>query len=545
MCLNPSNIVSNSKYVNPFSMLNLSVPCGHCDECREILKNEWRTRMSFEIDHTYTECHGVCMFLTFTFNPENLSTFSFVDNRFLPSTPFECFDHSKIHTFLNSMRVYFYRNYQFTNQDYRYFIAEEFGKHTQRPHLHMCLHINRAMEENEYYTIVEHLRSIWSYGFMFPRFDVHRNMYVDNQNNPSTPFFRDKLASGKYVSKYVLKDLSFYKQPGLKEYSELTTYTKKTLFEEGFKYSYTNSTYTPSQKLLSDEFNPVSHPFGKIRYYKQVLNNIFPTHFQSKGYGSLHSKVTSILMQKDNMVNATNLLECGIENPLTHERTDIPSYYTDKLNYKFVWLGKTNVFGERQYERTPTNFRMLSLKRKFSFVTSKAQSKYAEYFGNRLSKNSIRELAYYAYSYRCLNGLSIDFILSHFGDPFTTETASFVFQLSHLGTFAEEYIKEHNISDIISYISKYDDASGCYLYGQKHWLSLSAIFTNSNRKLLAKFPSSHAGERGTFERTIIDKMQSYKSLLNEYEIFRRSLRRQQIDKYNKIGKLNIKFKNRD
>ena len=485
------------------------------------------------------------MFLTFTFNQENLSTFSFVDNRFLPSTPFECFDHSKIHTFLNSMRVFFYRNYQFTNQDYRYFIAEEYGKHTQRPHLHMCLHINRQMKENEYYTIVEHLRSIWTYGFMFPKFDVHRNMYVDNQNNPSTPFFRDKLASGKYVSKYVLKDLSFYKQPCLKEYSALTTYTKKTLFEEGFKYSYTNSTYTPSQKLLSDEFNPVSHKYGKIRYYKQVLNNIFPTHFQSKGYGSLHSKVTSILMQKDNMSNANNLVENGIENPLTHERVDIPSYYTDKLNYKFVWLGKTNVFGERQYERTPTNFRMLSLKRRFSFLTSKVQTKYAEYFGNRLSQDSIRELSYYAYSYRCLNGLSIDFILRHFGDPFTTETASFVFQLSHLGTFAEEYIKEHNISDIISYISKFDDASGCYLYGQKHWLSLSGIFTNSNRKLLSKFPSSHTSECGTFERTIIDKMLLYKSLLNEYEIFRRSLRKQQIDKYNKIGKLNLKFKNRD
>lgn len=544
MCLNPQNIVSNSKYVTPFTMLNLSVPCGHCDECREILKNEWRTRMSFEIDHTYSECNGVCMFLTFTFNEENLSTFSFVDNQFLPSTPFMCFDHSKIHTFLNSMRVYFYRNYQFSNTDYRYFIAEEYGKNTKRPHLHMCLHINKKMTQSEYYNIVEHLRSIWKYGFMFPKFDVHRNMYVDNFGKPSSPFFRDKVASGKYVSKYVLKDLSFYKQSGIKEYSELTSYTKKTLFKNGFKYSYTNSDFTPSDKLLSDEFNPASHPYGKIRYYKQIVNNIFPSHFQSKSYGSLHSKVKNILNQVDNYSNANNLVENGVENPLTHERETLISYYSDKLQYKFVWLGEKNLFGERKYVRTPTNFRMLSLNRRFKEKTCKLYNKLTAYFNNRFSADALRELSYYAYSYRCLNGLSYDFIFRHFGNPYDSKVASFVYQLSHLGTFAEEYIKEHNISDIIGFVTKYD-ADGSYLYGQKHWLSLSAIFSSSNRKLLASFPSSHASEVGTLEASYLHKMNTYKTLLAEYELFRRSLRKVQIDKYNRIGKLNVKLQKRD
>lgn len=545
MCINPQHIVNNSKYVNPFTMLNLSVPCGKCDECREIQKNEWRTRMSMEIDHTYSECHGVCVFLTFTFDNDNLSQFSFDNTSFLPKDPFLCFDHKKVHTFLNSMRVFFYRNYNFTNEDYRYFIAEEYGKNTQRPHLHMCLHINKAMSEQEYYSIVEHLRSIWTYGFMFPKFDRHRNMYVDNFAQPSTPFFRDKLASGKYVSKYVLKDLSFYKQDTLKVFSSLSSFAKDKLYRDGFSYTYTNSKFVPSDKLLSEELNPVSHPYGKIRYYKQIINNIFPTHFQSKGYGSLHSKVKDILSQKDNFVNASNLINNGIENPLTHERETITSFYADKLNYKFVWLGETNIFGERKYVRTPTNFRMLSLRNRFETLTTRLSNKLTGYFGTRLSSEGIKELTYYAYSYRYLNGLSYDFIFRHFGNPFDSKTASFVFQLSHLGTFAEEYIKEHNLSQLISFVNRYDTETGNYFYGQKHWLDLSVIFNGCTRKLLSSFPSSHASEVDTIERTYIDKLSCYKQLLNEYEMYRRSLRRQQIDNYNRIGKLSIKFQKRD
>lgn len=545
MCLNLQHIVSNAKYVNPFSMLNLSVPCGKCDECREILKNEWRTRMSMEIDHTYSECNGVCFFLTFTFNPENLSTFSFVNNKFLPATPFECFDHSKVHTFLNSMRVFFYRNYGFSNLDYRYFIAEEYGKHTQRPHLHMCLHINKHMQEQEYFTIVEHLRSLWSYGFMFPKFDTHRNMYVDNCNNPSSPFFRNKVASGKYVSKYVLKDLSFYKQDTLKTYSSLSSYVKKQLFSVGFEYTYTNSKYAPSDKLLSEDLNPVTHPYGKIRYYKQIINNIFPTHFQSKGYGSLHSKVSHILSQQDNYTNALNMVTYGIENPLTHEYEQLTSYYSDKLNYKFVWLGETNIFGERKYVRTPTNFRILSLKQRFTTRVSNLSEKYIAYFGDRLSPKNAKELSYYALSYRFLNGLSYDFIFRHFGNPFDEKNASFVFQMSHLGTFAEEYIKEHNLSTLISFVNRFDTDSGNYYYGQKHWLDLSVIFNGSCRKLLSSFPSSHADEDGTIERQYLDKLFYYNNLLTEYELYRRAARKQQIDRYNRIGKLNLKLQKRD
>ena len=168
---------------------------------------------------------------------------------------------------------------------YKYFFCSEYGKFTKRPHYHGLFLLEPVVD---FTWFAEKCRSIWHYGFMFPRYKNGR--YVDNLGAVSSVELRNLNAACKYVSKYITKDLDYYELPQIKDYIE--------------KREYLNV---------------------EMRNY---FNGCLPRHYQSKGIGS------SLL--KDGM-NADKLLEYvikGIFNPTTCKIEALPRYYVEKLCFE-------------------------------------------------------------------------------------------------------------------------------------------------------------------------------------------------------------------
>lgn len=188
--------------------LHLSVPCGKCDECRSALQSEWQTRLLYHTHDTYKN-GGVGVFLTFTYAPNKLHYFPVPELSDVP-----CFDRSEVIEFLHALKHRVQKHYGYDM--YTYFLVSEYGKTTKRPHLHMAAYLKNGLDPTWF---AETCRALWSdKGFMFPKYDHKRKMYVDNYNCPSDILFKSEYGSARYVSKYITKDISFYSIPALSDY---------------------------------------------------------------------------------------------------------------------------------------------------------------------------------------------------------------------------------------------------------------------------------------------------------------------------------------
>ena len=164
------------------------VPCGDCLECRSLSQNSWVTRLGFDLQDLYAN-GGKAIFLTFTYNNECLphSNFGLSDYKKVA-----CFQHDDVLRFLNNLKVYVNRKYG--KSKYKYFWCSEYGKFTKRPHYHALFMLAKGVDSTWF---AEKCRSLWEYGFMFPRRKGDR--YVDNTGATTTIELRNRQAACKYV----------------------------------------------------------------------------------------------------------------------------------------------------------------------------------------------------------------------------------------------------------------------------------------------------------------------------------------------------------
>lgn len=299
MCTAPLYIKNNSVYKSYLhSFKGYEVPCGRCDECRNTYISDWRTRISFELSNLYSR-GGCAVFLTFTYDNEHLPLYT--DGNF----SIHCFNHKDVKAFLNRLKVSCYR--AFGANSYKYFFTSEYGKTTCRPHYHGLFFLQPYVD---YVMFTELARSVWSYGFMFPKYDIHQNKYVDNYGSISTPLIRSLVGGAKYVSKYVTKDLSFYDLPSVSSY-------------------------------ISDKDNK-----DKMRPY-------LPKHWQSNLLGL---SILDSVNQFDS-VSVERVLNDGIVNPLTFDVVSCPRFIINKLLYKNVKSNRISpTTGKYLYDRYLSDF---------------------------------------------------------------------------------------------------------------------------------------------------------------------------------------------
>ena len=376
MCTSPIVINNPSVYTNRyFSNQKISVPCGHCLECESSKQGDWRTRLNYEIDSLYKR-GGIAIFLTFTYNNDNLPHFVcpplpkvmdkyFIRRAIMESNPnycsyivddlgfdnpafdfkrgfyydypfafddseynysdIPCFSKEHVKKFLNNLKVHAHEIYGAGS--YKYFWVCEYGGKKSRPHYH-CLFM---LEPNvNWHEFTELCRSLWNYGYMFPFYDEKLKKYRNEKMEIIPPTLRSPLDGSSYATKYVTKDMDFFNDP----------------------YFACLENYLPFWRALS---RSVDCKFLPCREFYKMCINQFPFHLQSKGIGDciLDS------LDENSLIDA---LQNGIRLPKYQENlkpfsVSLPQYIIQKLLYKSVKSERTSrLSGLPLYDKVFTDF---------------------------------------------------------------------------------------------------------------------------------------------------------------------------------------------
>ena len=221
MCTNCITIPSNSKrYKSLVSRSKLTVPCGKCPECINQAQEDWFLRTWKEIKD-YNESGGAVVFFTLTYNNWNLPVYTDVASYTDPDTG-EIYDRvfhipcfSKYHKdkYINSLLKWFERRGVTgdNSKGIRYIWTSEYGMDrngTHRPHYHPLLFFPKeAMDLFKNKTQLGNLiKSFWPYGFKYFSEEKDGGMFVTSE------------FAGRYVTKYVVKDIGFFSQPEVNDY---------------------------------------------------------------------------------------------------------------------------------------------------------------------------------------------------------------------------------------------------------------------------------------------------------------------------------------
>lgn len=311
MCLSPTHVYPKSVYFrSAISSSSIDVPCGECAACRDARKVAWEDRLCLEVSDWYKN-GGIGVLLTFTYNDYFLPRFAVDDNNTIP-----CFSSFDVKQFLNRLKVRC--NREFGKGFYKYFVCSEFGKTTQRPHLHSAFLIK---DGTKYVQFCEICRECWSLtfktdrnghkklvhrlGFMFPK--LVRGRYVDDLGRDRDPRFRSQLAGAKYVCKYICKDLAYIEDPRIS-------------------------------------------PYVKESYFKGFL----PKSYKSNNLG--FAPVKRIVESGDSS-KIDRMLKDGIWSPLQQKYIPLWSSAVNRLMYDNVFRGRFNLLtGKKLYDRELSSF---------------------------------------------------------------------------------------------------------------------------------------------------------------------------------------------
>ena len=343
MCFCPLTIRANKAYdISLYTNDTYSVPCGKCAECRSEHRSEWATRMQFEV-HDLTRRGGHALMLLLSYNDENLPLFPFYGLEDMP-----CFNKQHVLNFLNKLKVYAHRLYG--KGSFKYMICSEYGENTRRPHYHVIFMLEPCVDWQSFCLKVH---EYWKHGFVFPKFDKNRNLFVDNNNNPVSPLVRNAVAGGRYCTKYITKDLYFLGQPRLAE------------FLKGEYY-----------QSLKRERN-----YDEKRKYDYCL----PFHLQSKGLGKC--MINYLDLSSESTIEVTFNKGClDFSNPGKY--LSLPHYIIHKLMYKNVSTRHfeepriSSVTGKYLYDRELTDFGKKYLKHIFKSRIYRQSDKIKNFYDN-------------------------------------------------------------------------------------------------------------------------------------------------------------------
>ena len=124
MCVSPINV--KVRQGMPDERIE-RVPCGRCFQCRKVKVDDWTTRMMIEANqHLYN------YFLTLTYNDDHV--------------PFKgnCF------TLVKSDLQNYFKRLRKQGFVFRYFATGEYGSHTFRPHYHVIVFSDKAIDITDF-----------------------------------------------------------------------------------------------------------------------------------------------------------------------------------------------------------------------------------------------------------------------------------------------------------------------------------------------------------------------------------------------------------
>lgn len=145
MCYFPLRIINPKKNPTYRDKLYLTVPCGHCKQCRDRKVNDYAVRAYFEGLHTKS-LGGVNLICTFTYS-------SFTIPRDEHGEP--TFDKHDIQCFFKMLR----KNLGY--ESFRYIICGEYGTQSNLPHFHAIIHYNKCVIGSDLFHIISTIKYTW------------------------------------------------------------------------------------------------------------------------------------------------------------------------------------------------------------------------------------------------------------------------------------------------------------------------------------------------------------------------------------------------
>ena len=284
MCTRPIYIYNPSRRWRFNQPLRIAVPCGHCEECAKIKRDEWFFRSLVEYNH-FIKIGGCAYFVTLSYNDDELPYITTPEGKRI-----KAFNRSHIRSFCKYVRTWLKRH-GYPYLGFKFLICSEYGGHsTKRPHYHGILFLpfklnywtDKIPLSDRYYTnkrgtkrmklpFTYFITSVWTHGYVVC----------------SKLGWEIKSVGGiKYASKYITKDMEYIRLRGLRKYFDNSDY--KQWIKENAEY--------------------------------------FPKHWQSVGYGS--SFCEEIAKQKNipQFLLSSRASVCGLDKSVS-----IPRYY----HYKF------------------------------------------------------------------------------------------------------------------------------------------------------------------------------------------------------------------
>lgn len=240
MCYRPVKISNPSRHYANDMPKYLYVPCGHCADCLRNKKTEWYFRCMIEYQDILS-LNGCCVFVTLTYSPENLPSFTLPDGSVCQG-----FDKRHIHNFIKYFRIYLARQ-GIDSKGIKYLVCSEYGEHTKRPHYHGLLFIPFKIH---WKLLQDVLNRSWHYGFV-----------ICSQLG----WFIRSPSGLRYASKYIVKDMSYYNDV-LKDYlsTAKTTQDRKELLE-------------PYKDYLPNHWQSIG--FGESFIYSHILHGSNPAKY--------------------------------------------------------------------------------------------------------------------------------------------------------------------------------------------------------------------------------------------------------------------------
>lgn len=209
MCYHPMLV----KTVAPTGSGKQYIPCGKCEECRNVTRSGWSFRLQSELSYRSSIGWHVG-FCTLTYAPQYLPILDhdLIDEPNPQDIP--CFSRVEVTDFIKAIRKYIHRHYRV--KELVYMVCSEYGK-KGRPHYHMLLSWPNAkcvdksdLGNSEYldsYMMHKIVRHCWKSGFVFPQY--HQGGFDGFYYHK--PFEVTNVVSfaAKYAAKYCCKDIQF------------------------------------------------------------------------------------------------------------------------------------------------------------------------------------------------------------------------------------------------------------------------------------------------------------------------------------------------
>lgn len=199
--INNPSLVKN----NVFNRSRLEVPCGHCENCKDVKRMSWYVRLYYEWQFCEDK-GGFSLYETLTYNNAHLPfIFDYFDGEKIVKQ-YSCFSVRDVQLYLKKVRKRLKKIFGRVI-DFRYFLSMEYGGTTHRPHYHILFFVaDRSVSPFIFKKVVEDTWACdykylsngcrdYDIGFGFVKAGKINNGFVSNTGALS------------YAAKYVAKDV--------------------------------------------------------------------------------------------------------------------------------------------------------------------------------------------------------------------------------------------------------------------------------------------------------------------------------------------------